>query len=71
MATPADINHGNLKLWFMAGDRKMIFEPAYHFAGTGTAGVRAQTTETNLASNLQRRLPAAHCEIPEADVTHL
>jgi hypothetical protein len=71
-ATPVDINRGTLKLWFTtAGNRKMIFEPAYHFAGTGTAGVRAQTTETNLASNLQRRLPAAHCEIPEADVTHL
>ena len=42
MATPADINHGNLKLWFMAGDRKMIFEPAYHFAGKNTAAVLAQ-----------------------------
>ena len=36
-ATPADINHGKLKLWFTAGKRKMIFEPAYHFAGKGTA----------------------------------
>ena len=41
-ATPADINHGNLKLWFMAGDRKMIFEPAYHFAGKKTTAVLAQ-----------------------------
>ena len=39
-ATPAD------KLWFTAGNRKMIFEPAYHFAGNGTAAVLAQTTET-------------------------
>jgi hypothetical protein len=31
-ATPADINRGTLKLWFTAGDRKMIFEPAYHFS---------------------------------------
>jgi hypothetical protein len=30
-ATPVDINRGTLKLWFMAGDLKMIFEPAYHF----------------------------------------
>jgi hypothetical protein len=30
-ATPTDRNHGMLKLWFMAGDKKMIFEPAYHF----------------------------------------
>jgi len=44
-ATPADINRGTLKLWFMAGNRKMIFEPAYHFAGTGTAVVVAQATE--------------------------
>jgi hypothetical protein len=42
MATPADINHGNLKLWFMAGDRKMIFEPAYHFAGKDSTAVLAQ-----------------------------
>jgi hypothetical protein len=70
-ATPADINRGTLKLWFMAGNRKMIFEPAYHFAGAGTAAVRAQTTETNLAINLQHRLPVSHCETPEAGVKHL
>src|SRR5580658_7480908 len=45
-ATPANIDHGKLKLWFMAGDRKMVFEPAYHFAGPGTA----ETIRTNLAS---------------------
>jgi hypothetical protein len=45
-ATPADINRGTLKLWFTAaGNRKMIFEPAYHFAGNGTALVLARTTE--------------------------
>ena len=45
-ATPADINCGTLKLWFTtAGNRKMIFEPAYHFVGKGTAVVLAQTTE--------------------------
>ena len=33
-ATPADMNHGRLKLCFITtGGRKMIFEPAYHFAG--------------------------------------
>jgi hypothetical protein len=41
-ATPADINHGTLKLWFTAGSRKMIFEPAYHFAVNGAALVVAQ-----------------------------
>jgi hypothetical protein len=49
----------------------MIFEPAYHFAGTGTAVARAQMTETNLAINLQLRLPVSHCETPEAGVKHL
>jgi hypothetical protein len=45
-ATPVDINHGTLKLWFMAGNRKMIFEPAYHLAEKGAAAVLAQTSET-------------------------
>jgi hypothetical protein len=45
-ATPVDINHGTLKLWFMAGNRKMIFEPAYHLAQKGVEAVLAQTTET-------------------------
>jgi hypothetical protein len=70
-ATPADTNRGTLKLWFMADDRKMIFEPAYHFAGKGTAVVQARTTETSLASNLQRRLPGSHRETLEAAVKHL
>jgi hypothetical protein len=41
-ATPSDANHGNLKLWFMAGTRKMTFEPAYHFAGKNTTAVLTQ-----------------------------
>jgi hypothetical protein len=32
IATPNDKDHGTLNLWFMAGSRKMIFTPAYHFA---------------------------------------
>jgi hypothetical protein len=32
--TPIDIHSGKLRLWFMAGNRKMIFEPAYHVAET-------------------------------------
>jgi hypothetical protein len=71
-ATPADINRGTLKLWFTtAGNQKMIFEPAYHFAEKGTAEVRVQTTETNLASNLQRCLPVSHRETPEIAVKQL
>ena len=48
-ATPADINHGNLKLWFMAGDRKMIFEPSYHFARKNATVVLAKAAETQTA----------------------
>ena len=46
IATPVNMDHGTLKLWFTAGSRKMIFTPAYHFAGNGTALVVAQATET-------------------------
>ena len=31
-ATPLDHDHGTVSLWFMAGNQKMIFTPAYHFA---------------------------------------
>ena len=44
-ATPVNINRGTLKLWFMAGNRKMIFAPAYHFAERETAVVLAQANE--------------------------
>ena len=45
-ATPADINRGTLKLWFTsAGNRKMVFAPAYHFVKSGTVAVLAQATE--------------------------
>ena len=47
--TPADINHGTLKLWFRVGARKMNFEPAYHFAGNVTPVVLTHTIATNLA----------------------
>jgi hypothetical protein len=42
-ATPTNTNRGMLKLWFMSGNREMVFEPAYHFAETGTAAGLAQT----------------------------
>ncbi len=45
IATPVNMDHGTLKLWFTAGSRKMIFTPAYHFAGNGTALEVAQATE--------------------------
>ena len=43
-ATPANIDRGTLKLWFMAGERKMTFEPAYHFAEKEPAAVPAKPT---------------------------
>jgi hypothetical protein len=42
IATPVNGDHGTLKLSFMAGTRKMNFEPAYHFAGNEKAPVLAQ-----------------------------
>jgi hypothetical protein len=48
-ATPADMDHGTLKLWFMAGERKMIFEPAYHFVGNAPMAGLTPKVSTNLA----------------------
>jgi hypothetical protein len=49
-ATTVDGNHGKLKLWFTAGGRKMIFEPAYHFAGTSVVGFREPPPAPALAA---------------------
>ena len=70
-ATPADINRGQLKLWFMADGRKMIFEPAYHFAGKETASVLAPAVETNLAASLNSRPPVSPRKTPEVATKHL
>jgi hypothetical protein len=32
IATPVDRDHGTLRLWFLAGTRKMTFTPTYHLA---------------------------------------
>jgi hypothetical protein len=45
--TPADADHGTLKLWFAADERTMTFMPAYHFVGDAVA----KSTGTNVASN--------------------
>ena len=44
-ATPANPDHGTLKLWFTAGDHKLIFEPAYHFATNGTTTMATPSTD--------------------------
>jgi hypothetical protein len=50
MATPADLNHGTIKLWFIAGSRTMIFEPAYDFAEKGTAAAAGKPAANNLSA---------------------
>lgn len=59
-ATPVNNDRGTLKLWFTAGDRKMIFEPAYHFAVNGTPPILAQTTRNDMTSNLRGKVPVSH-----------
>jgi hypothetical protein len=44
IATPVDKDHGTLNLSFMAGSRKMIFTPAYHFAENATTSPAALLT---------------------------
>jgi hypothetical protein len=48
--TPAGINRGMIKLWFIAGNRKMTFEPAYHFSEKATPGALAQMAAPSFAS---------------------
>jgi hypothetical protein len=48
-ATPVDTNHGNLKLWFLVGGRKMIFQPAYHLADQAEVAGPTPAINTNLA----------------------
>ncbi len=66
-ATPADINHGMLKLWFMAGDRKMTFEPAYHFAEKSTAAVLGHPIQANLTPSFPGPLPAGNRNVLMAE----
>jgi hypothetical protein len=51
-AMPKDRNHGTVSLWFMAGDQKMIFNPAYHFTNnavtTANAPAHSRILETSL-----------------------
>jgi hypothetical protein len=60
IATPVNNDRGTLKLWFMSGDRKMIFEPAYHFAGPADPAVAPKKTTRT------RTVPISHREALEA-----
>ena len=71
IATPADLNHGKLKLWFMAGSRQMIFEPAYHFAEVGTTAVLPPKTAPWLASGSPTCRAATGPEYREAAFLNL
>jgi len=71
IATPADINHGKLKLWFMAGSRQMIFEPAYHFTEVGTTAVLSPMTALRLAASRPACSAASGAEYREAAAMHL
>jgi hypothetical protein len=42
-ATPMDRDHGTISLWFMVGDQKMFFTPAYHFASNAVTTAFAPT----------------------------
>jgi len=52
IATPKDRDHGTVSLWFMAGDQKMIFTPAYYFTNnavtTANAPAHSRILETSL-----------------------
>ena len=47
-ATPVNIDCGKLKLWFMSGDRKMTFEPAYRIAKKQNPAASASTNMNSL-----------------------
>jgi hypothetical protein len=49
-AAPFDVSNGTLKLWFTAGIRKMIFEPAYHFAEKRDVAAAGQPAAENVAA---------------------
>jgi hypothetical protein len=69
-ALPAGPNHGKLKLWFMAGTRKMTFEPAYHFAEEGSAAV-VPTTATSFAASPPCPVADSHHEALQATARYL
>ena len=44
--TPAGCNRGQVKLWFPAGGRQMVFEPAYHIVENGPVTISAPRPAT-------------------------
>jgi hypothetical protein len=70
-ATPVDLNRGKLKLWFTAGNRKMVFEPAYHFIEDGKTVFLSPATAPSLAASTPGRVAASHPQDREAAALHL
>jgi hypothetical protein len=66
IAMPSGTNGGKIKLWFLAGDRQMVFEPAYHFAEKESAAAGARTAAPRPASNVKHPLSAPNGETQEA-----
>jgi hypothetical protein len=52
-ATPKDRDHGTVSLWFMVGDQKMFFTPAYHFADKTMTTTLAPPPPPNLVTSLR------------------
>ena len=46
--TPADRNHGTLKVWFVTKDQKMVFSPPYRVVEKETSATRTQTNKSKL-----------------------
>jgi hypothetical protein len=62
MAMPVGRDRGNLKLWFTAGSRKMIFEPSYHFTDDSMASVPPPRASASLAAGRPCRMPASELQ---------
>jgi hypothetical protein len=52
-AMPKDGNHGTVSLWFMVGDQKMIFNPAYHFGDKAPAPAKTPSPPS-IATSLRQ-----------------
>jgi hypothetical protein len=52
-ATPKDREHGNVSLWFMVGDQKMIFTPAYQFTNHVLTTALAPMPPSNFVTSVR------------------
>jgi hypothetical protein len=52
-ATPKDRDHGTISLWFMVGDRKMVFTPGYQFTNNVMTKALASLTPPNFVASVR------------------